>query len=259
MMFLNRQATESGKPITDLEGALGDAAEKFHAMGPGPQAAAEAMKMFGRAGVELLPLLLQGKEGIASLTAEADKLGLTLTEKDVEAANQFQDSLDRLKGASAGLMQQIGVGLAPVLTTLTNAFLDNMSGGKNFARVITEVAARGVQIFSVMLADLTSGLGDFLGLFGGVSPTAKAISEGLNSVSAKFTQIDEQMNVIAEGLLPAITDEAKKTSAAFKGMIVPSAPGGAPPGAAPGAARPAVAIPIPGSLGGATVEENMAL
>lgn len=56
-----------------------------------------AMQLFGKAGVDLVPLLNQGAEGIAELTRRADELGLTLDGKTAAAIDLTDKKLKELR------------------------------------------------------------------------------------------------------------------------------------------------------------------
>lgn len=77
--------------------------------------AALAMDFFGRAGTDMLPMLAAGEQGIAAMRQEAHDLGLVFTEESAVAAERFQDSITRLKGALAGLGAEIAKTLTPIL------------------------------------------------------------------------------------------------------------------------------------------------
>lgn len=79
-----------------------------------------AYAFFGRQGMNMLNLLMQGREGIAALTDEADRLGLTFSRFDagqVEAAN---DALTRMRGAATGFGRTLTVGLSPAIAELAD-------------------------------------------------------------------------------------------------------------------------------------------
>ena len=59
--------------------------------------AAQAMRIFGRSGAELLPLLNMGAAGIDELGQRAEKLGLVMDEESARAAERFNDALNDLK------------------------------------------------------------------------------------------------------------------------------------------------------------------
>ena len=83
-----------------------------------------AMVMFGKAGVDMLPFLEQGRGAIEALGIEADKLGVTFSEEAAGNSVAFMDSLTRLKSAFKGLFIEIGSQFHPVLTKLNDKIKD---------------------------------------------------------------------------------------------------------------------------------------
>jgi TP901 family phage tail tape measure protein len=77
--------------------------------------AALAMKLFGRSGTAILPLLENGAAGIDALRQEARRLGLTISTEDAQAAAQFKDALSTLWSVVKRLWFEIGAALAPAL------------------------------------------------------------------------------------------------------------------------------------------------
>lgn len=68
-------------------------------MPDGADKSALAMKVFGKSGMELIPLLNEGSDGITKLTDRARELGLVFDEQAGRNADAFNDGLDELKGA----------------------------------------------------------------------------------------------------------------------------------------------------------------
>lgn len=73
--------------------------------------AALAVKVFGGAGEQLLPMLVTGRAGIEALTAEADALGITIDTKTATAADALGDAFDKVKDQLKALVVQIGSAL----------------------------------------------------------------------------------------------------------------------------------------------------
>src|SRR5260370_1848556 len=101
--------TRLGVSLKDSEGNLRssedvllDLAEKFQKLPEGPARGALAMQVFGRAGAEMIPFLIQGKSGIQALSAEADQLGITIGGKTAESSHVFEQMLKRMEGALQG-------------------------------------------------------------------------------------------------------------------------------------------------------------
>lgn len=84
------------------------------------QKAALAMQVFGKAGANLVPLLNEGEAGIAKLRAEAQKLGVSLTDEQAAAGQTFNDVLDKMSAALLGISTKIGGAVAPMLTWLAD-------------------------------------------------------------------------------------------------------------------------------------------
>ena len=109
--------TASGA-LKDTDVVLEEVAEKFHGMRDGAGKTALAMNLFGKSGAELIPLLNEGKEGIAKLRAEAERLGITMTTEQAQAAEEYKDNLERVDTALLGIKMRIGNELIPALSQL---------------------------------------------------------------------------------------------------------------------------------------------
>lgn len=121
-------ATDGMASATDALSALGTSAEELAGLSPDEQfmrladsiaaiedptlRAARAQKVFGRSGTELLPLMEDGAAGIAALRAEAERLGLVLSETDVAKAAELDDALARIGSQVKGTLLQVGAALA---------------------------------------------------------------------------------------------------------------------------------------------------
>lgn len=133
-----------GIKVTDQNGALKasdqlliEIADQFAQYEDGAGKAAIAQDLFGKSGVDLIPFLNQGAAGIKQLTDEADRLGITVSTRSVKAADEFNDSLDKLQKTAAGL---VGGSLAQGLERITEAvnLLAEDAGG--IERFSTQVA-----------------------------------------------------------------------------------------------------------------------
>lgn len=102
---------------------LVDVADKFFRMEDGATKTALAVQLFGRSGAELIPFLNQGRDGIAELTAEADRLGITISGSTAAAAGDFNDTLDRLRSTFDGVINKIMEAALPAL----NEFGDKLA------------------------------------------------------------------------------------------------------------------------------------
>jgi len=109
--------TASGQ-LRPTEQVLLDLADVFASSADGAGKTEAAVKLFGKAGIDLVPFLNQGKAGIASLMEEAQRLGVVLSKEDAEAANAFNDEIKKMDSAMRGLTLVLGKELLPVFTEL---------------------------------------------------------------------------------------------------------------------------------------------
>ena len=89
----------------------------FQRMPAGANKSALAVKLFGRQGMELLPLLNQSETSIDELRKRAEELGLIMSDEAVDASVVYGDSLDDLNRTMNGLRYSIGAKFLPILTT----------------------------------------------------------------------------------------------------------------------------------------------
>ena len=109
--------------LKDLDTLLLDAADAFSKMPDGTEKTALAMKSFGRAGAELIPLLNEGRGGIEKLRAEFESMGGQLSSEDTKAFEEYNDTLLRTKTVLTGLKNQAVVALLPHLKKGSAALL----------------------------------------------------------------------------------------------------------------------------------------
>ena len=102
---LNIDVVDSSGALRASDEVMGDIASRFAQMEDGAEKTALAMRLFGRSGAELIPMLNQGRGGIASMRQEAERLGLVIDTETAQAAEKFNDDLTRLKASAEGLGQ----------------------------------------------------------------------------------------------------------------------------------------------------------
>ena len=117
--------------ITDAHGALrgtdeimGDVADRFAAMEDGSEKTALAMRLFGRAGKQMIPMLNKGSEALAETRKEARELGLVMDEEAVKASEELNDNFERLHMVTQGLWRGAIAPLLPAINELVVRFLE---------------------------------------------------------------------------------------------------------------------------------------
>lgn len=104
--------------LRNASDVLPEIADRFAKLEDGSAKTALAMKLFGKAGADLIPLLNEGSAGFQRAREQADKFGIALTRAEAELGDKFNDSLADSKAAMQGFANSIGVALLPALTDL---------------------------------------------------------------------------------------------------------------------------------------------
>lgn len=109
-----RSTSGAVKTADVLLGELADAIARL----PEAERAAAAVDVFGQSGARLVPLLSQGRDGIAALRKEARDLGVVLDSDTIAAAADLGDTFDRVAASARGLGYVVA---GPLLAPLRRA------------------------------------------------------------------------------------------------------------------------------------------
>lgn len=132
-----------------------------------------ALDIFGKSGTQLLPLLSEGAAGLQRYRQQANELGLVLSTHDVQAADDFGDSLATLwKQVKVGAFN-IGSALLPELQQLVQTGMrvvaaivgwvrENKELIVTAAKVVLAVVAGGTALFA--LGQAIAAVGAVFGL-----------------------------------------------------------------------------------------------
>lgn len=186
-----RDATGEMRPTSEI---VADIAGLFATMPDGAEKTALAMQLFGKSGAEMIPLLNSGKEGIKSLSEEAQAMGLVFTEETGRAAEQFNDNLTRLQSVSVGVARIIAAQLAPVLLTISEYVISAAAAFQSLSPEVQSLIA-WVAGLTVVLGPVIIALGLVVGALGALlSPvvlTAGAIALLAAGIYAMLPTMEE--------------------------------------------------------------------
>ena len=171
---ISEAAQGSGEAVGALD-ELGLSADRLNQMRPGEQfrtiadAISQienpadrvriAMRLFDSEGVALIQTLSGGSEEIIRMQKEADRLGRTLTTKQVQAAAAANDAMNRLKTSTSGLANILAIELAPTISALSDGLANTLSKeidnsadvGVDWGRTLAEVIAKTADVFKAGL------------------------------------------------------------------------------------------------------------
>jgi hypothetical protein len=201
------QAAESGK--TEAFTKLGLNFQKLQAMAPEEQfkaiqaaisalptpaeRAAAAVSIFGKAGVELLPLMNQN---LAEVEERMRRLGAIVGDDQVEAIGGMNDALDMVSATFDGIIGNVVGNLAPVVESLANDLLafveewNNIGGeGGGIADTISNAL--------LDVADYFAGIFDnAVAQFEGFSVTMETVGSIFETAGNVFSAVGEVLRAV---------------------------------------------------------------
>lgn len=182
---------------------LSEVADKFQGMQDGAGKTALAMEIFGKSGADMVPLLNGGSEGIAEMTAMAERLGLVISDEAAAQAGAFNDTLELLGLGVQGVGSQIAAQLLPTLSGLAGQFLQSMTSGDRLKKTADFLAAglKGLYVVGLGVVELFTTVGATLG---GVSAAVVAALSGDFSGAANILR--DMKNDIGAGWKTTLAD-----------------------------------------------------
>ena len=130
-----------------------------------------AMDVLGRSGAALVPMLVEGADGIEAMRQRARDLGVTISEEASAEAGEFNDTLDDLTALGTGLVRKIGEGVIPVFTRWGKKILDLWAANKEIINQRLEVA---IEMITAALSALEGPLGVVVGLMSALAAVRAA-------------------------------------------------------------------------------------
>lgn len=199
------QAGESGK--TEAFTKLGLNFQELQAMAPEQQfqaiqqaiaalptpaeRAAAAVAIFGKSGVELLPLMSQN---LAEIEERMRRLGAIVSADQVEAIGSMNDALDMVKATLDGIVGQVIGNLAPVVESLAN---DLLAFVEEFNSISGEGGTGVANAISNALLDIAEY---FAGIFDSAVANFQGFGVTLEDVGAIFQFVGNVFTTVAETL-----------------------------------------------------------
>jgi len=147
-----------------------DIADRFAALRDGPEKAALAMRVFGKSGADLIPILNLGSK-------EIQRFGLGIGPDFADKADAFNDQLGLMKAQTTVLTVQIGSALLPVMSGLVSIIGDVTKAIGDLAKDFY-VAIGGMAGLTEATKILTKSLLIFGGVAAGVFIVSNVVAFG---------------------------------------------------------------------------------
>lgn len=180
------------KPTVTL---LKEVADKLSNVKDPATRTAIAMRLFGRSGADLIPLLIEGGAGIEAFQKRAQLLGHVIDITSAKLAEELNDALTDLGLISKGVGLRIGVGLMPILKRVVDAL--NLWLISN--RVLID---RGINAF--------------------VEAVDKAVSAGSRMIELMWEHRIVVLTFIATAMLPLIASYVAWIAVQIKALAIPA-------------------------------------
>ncbi len=177
---LSKHLIATGQGSRNVKEALLEQAAMFQRMPDGAMKSARAMEVFGRSGLQLIPLLNQGPEQLQRLIERGGELS-GVNEELAKTADEFGDSLSDLKLASQGLAASLASSLLPSITRIIQGATEGIVAFREWTRT-SQTFKVGIEAVTVALGALTAyklagaGVGLLAALFGPIKTLSDFIT-----------------------------------------------------------------------------------
>lgn len=180
-------------------------ADKIAGIADPSQKAYVAMRIFGEAGVQLLPMLEEGSAGLRRFAEEAQRLGLSFSKENLDRLTAQKDAIDKLSSAWQALAVTIVGSVAPAFTSLFNA----LAGVETPLQGQLKAAIFEVERLKTTLSELPGDGGQF------GEQLRKQLQDQVEVVRGIVSQMDQQQAPIVPTQLIG-TDQIKRDENALK-------------------------------------------
>jgi hypothetical protein len=158
---------------------------------PNPaQQAAAAVSVFGRAGVELVPIFQQGATYLQSMTAEAQRLGIVLSPQQTAGIAALDDSLQKTQVTLQGFAARLVAEFAPALTRAAEqaaTFIASIDATQ-VALTVSSAVSGLASAFSLVATAAAPLAGNILPLIGGYLAfiNRQVLASGISNLATGF-------------------------------------------------------------------------
>jgi lambda family phage tail tape measure protein len=185
--------------LRSTDKVLEDMAERFSGWQDGPEKAALAMKALGKSGMDMIPVLNLGKQGLSDSADEAARLGVNLGGDTAKAAADFNDNMKKLgltaEAASMSIMSQ----LLPSIMEISQELLAGIKNSEGFMDAILTMGTinpfktqgENIRALSDELRELEKERADY-------STKIFATKTGADSIDADIAKTKKQLGYLKE-------------------------------------------------------------
>ena len=161
--------------LKSQEQMMEEAITALAGMESGTERARLAQELFGKAGVELAPVLNSGAEGIEELRNRCHDLGLIMSDETVNAGVVLGDTIDDVKSSFGAITDRLGAQFIPIIQTVAEKileFLPNIESAINTAFQAVEKAISYIQEHQALFTTIAVAIGVIVAAIGAYNAIA---------------------------------------------------------------------------------------
>lgn len=211
---LGISANNSEGALKNADQLLLELADIFEAMPNGAQKSALALELFGRSGAQMIPFLNAGSSGIAELTAQAERLGVVITDEQGAASEQFNDNLAIMGAVAKGTGNILARELLPTLNETIGLLVDLAENSDLAAQAagqlslsIRAVSAAGIALLAVSTAIKDQGVNAFKAIYTAMTGD---FSGAASIIKKNFTDMYENAKTASRRIKRLFDDSYKE-------------------------------------------------
>lgn len=191
---------ELGVSIYDADGNMRDATDVWYdslealsKVENETERDALSMELFGKSAMDMAGIVDDGGAALKELGQEAEDAGLILEQDGVDAANEFNDAMDKLKARTQGALLKAGATLAKVLAPALEKIVAAVT------KVVSWFANLDGKTQKLILV--------VVGLVAAISPVAAILSKigaAVNAVKTAFTLLSGPIGIVVAAIAAAV-------------------------------------------------------
>lgn len=178
---LGVQMRDGNGQVRSADELFGDVAEGLSRVQSQTERVGIAMRIFGRSGALLLPMLKDGKTGLAEMRQEAEALGVVMSDALLESSEEYSDTMDRLQGVIQGVKNLITEGLLPGIIDAGKGTLEWVKANRE---LISRWAVGGLKYLGEILGSVKDAVVGIAGAMWDLLGTLGPVAQGLGAVAA---------------------------------------------------------------------------
>jgi hypothetical protein len=191
---------------------IAEVADKFKGWADGPEKSAIALRIFGKAGADMIPLLNDGGDALRENIAYAKEYS-GVTQELADASDNFNDTMGKLTVQQKGFYNSIASAVLPVLQTVSEEMLGAAENSNKFS-LAGEVVRTILETFVVVGSEVAFTFKAVGTEIGGIAAQVAALAhgdiKGFNAISEAMKADAEKARKEHDEFIAKVLDRAPK-------------------------------------------------